>query len=80
MFKISVNVGTECLLNGVSVIGLSESELYELYPDLYYDDMEEVFETKQGVFFETDPLTHRVTCATVYIKEMEYESFYDFRW
>jgi len=80
LFKISVNVGTECLLNGVSVIGLSESELYELYPDLYYDDMEEVFETKQGVFFETDPLTHRVTCATVYIKEMEYESFYDFRW
>ena len=80
MFKITINVGAECLLNGVSVIGLHESVLYKLFRNLYYDDMEEVFETKQGVFFETDPITHCVISATVYIKEMDYGSFYDYKW
>ena len=83
LFKIRVSAGAECLLNGVSVIGLHESKLYELYPNLYYDDMEEVFETKQGVFFETDPITHCVVAANTYIEEIDDEDdkrFYDYKW
>ncbi|MCQ4637787.1 hypothetical protein NE619_13715 [Anaerovorax odorimutans] len=61
-------------------IGQSIKETLELEPSLIYDDFEEVYESKKGVFIETDPITDNVLWISVFIRELYSDGFGEGLW
>lgn len=61
-------------------IGMTEKELLSIDSSFEYDDFEEVYESKKGVFLETDPISKQITSISIYIKETENEDFELYNW
>ena len=61
-------------------VGTTEKELLEAEPSFVYDDFEEVWESKKGVFVEMDAETNTVRWISVYIKELNDENFEEANW
>lgn len=49
----------------------TEKELLAFEPSFIYDDFEEVFVSKKGVFIETDPVTLQAKHISVYVEELD---------
>jgi len=61
-------------------VGTTEEELKKVEPSFVYDDFEEVWESDKGVFIEMDAETNTVRWISVYIPELNSESFEECRW
>lgn len=61
-------------------VGMTEEEFLEAEPSFVYDEFEEVWESKKGVFIETDAKTHIARWISVYIKELDDECFEEAKW
>lgn len=80
MFRIDAETGYKGNLFDKEILGVDEKQLYIMFPDLVYDEMNEVFSTNQGLLFVTDPITHCVISVSVYIPELDSEEFWNFKW
>lgn len=58
----------------------TEKELIEIDDSFVYDEFEEVWESKKGIFIETDPQTHKATWISVYIMELDDNNFEEAKW
>lgn len=56
-------------------VGMKEEDFLQIEPNFVYDDFEEVFESEKGVFIETDPITHTAKWISVFIKELDENTF-----
>lgn len=80
LFKITACDGyTGVLDNGIH-IGMNIDEALKLDDELVYDEFEEVYESVKGVYLETDPLTNQIKWISVFIKEINSESFENGTW
>lgn len=61
-------------------VGTTEKELLEAEPSFIYNDFEEVWESKKGVFIEMDAETNTVRWISVFIKELDDETFEEANW
>ena len=61
-------------------VGTTEEELLKIEPSFVYDDFEEVWESDKGVFIEMDAETNTVRWISVYIPELDSESFEECKW
>lgn len=61
-------------------IGTTEEDLLMLEPSFVYDDFEEVWESKKGVFIEMDVGTNTVRWISIYIKELDADDFQEANW
>jgi len=75
LFKITTLDNYKGKLFGNIGVGTLESDLLKYEPTFTYDDFEEVYESKKGIFLETDPLSKKVTFISVYIRELDNEDF-----
>lgn len=75
LFKITVLEGYKGKLFDKIFVGMNEDELLKADPTLVYDDFEEVFESKQGYFLETNPIQHTVQNISIFVREMDSEEF-----
>ena len=70
LFRITTLDNYKGKLSGKIGVGTTEKELLEAEPSFVYDDFEEVWESKKGVFVEMDAETNTVRWISVYIKEL----------
>ncbi|MCQ4637788.1 hypothetical protein NE619_13720 [Anaerovorax odorimutans] len=61
-------------------IGQTIEETLKLEPSFRYDDFEEVYESKKGVFIETDPITDSVLWISVFVRELYSDEFDEGLW
>lgn len=61
-------------------VGTTENELLKVDSSFVYDDFEEVWESNKGVFIEMDAETNKVRWISVYIPELDSETFEDGKW
>lgn len=70
LFQISTLDNYKGKLFGKIGVGMTEQELVKLEPTFVYDDFEEVWESKKGIFVETDGETNRIRWISVFIPEV----------
>lgn len=80
LFRITTLDNYQGKLFGRIGVGTTEDELLEAEPSFIYDDFEEVWESKKGIFIETDAESNIVKWISVYIKELNNENFEDANW
>lgn len=80
LFKITAFNEYKGSLFDKITIGINDAELLKIEPSFEYDDFEEVYVSKKGVFIETDAETHNVAWISIFIKELETDEFYDANW
>ena len=80
LFRITTLDNYKGKLFGKIGVGTTEKELLEADPSFVYDDFEEVWESKKGVFVEMDAETNTVRWISVYIKELNDENFEEANW
>ena len=80
LFRITTLDNYKGKLFGKIGVGTTEMELLEAEPSFVYDDFEEVWESKKGVFVEMDAETNTVRWISVYIKELNDENFEEANW
>ena len=80
LFRITTLDNYKGKLFGKIGVGTTENELLEAEPSFVYDDFEEVWESKKGVFVEMDAETNTVRWISVYIKELNDENFEEANW
>ena len=61
-------------------IGTNVVDLLKIEPSFEYDEFEEVYHSKRGVFIETDAETNDVMWISVFVKELETDKFDDAKW
>lgn len=61
-------------------VGTTEQEMLEIEPSFVYNEFEEVWESDKGVFIEMDAETNKVRWISVYISELDLESFEECNW
>ena len=61
-------------------VGTTEQEMLEIEPSFVYNEFEEVWESDKGVFIEMDAETNKVRWISVYIPELDLESFEECNW
>ena len=61
-------------------VGSTREELLEIEPSFVYDEFEEVWESDKGIFIEMDAETNTVRWISVYIQELDSETFEDCKW
>ena len=80
LFKITAcNSYTGVMDNGIH-IGMNIEEALKRDDEVVYDEFEEVYESAKGVYLETDPLTNQIKWISVFIKEINSESFENGAW
>lgn len=80
LFRITTLDNYKGKLFGKIGVGTTEEELLKLEPSFVYDDFEEVWESDKGVLIETDAETNKVRWISVYIPELNSETFEDCKW
>lgn len=80
LFRITTLDNYKGKLFGKIGVGTTEKELLEAESSFVYDDFEEVWESKKGVFVEMDAETNTVRWISVYIKELNDENFEEANW
>lgn len=61
-------------------VGISTDEMLKIEPSFEYDEFEEVYVSNKGIFIETDPETNTVQWISIFIKELETDSFEEANW
>ena len=61
-------------------VGTTEQKMLEIEPSFVYNEFEEVWESDKGVFIEMDAETNKVRWISVYIPELDLESFEECNW
>lgn len=80
LFRITTLDNYRGKLFGKIGVGTTEKELLEAEPSFIYNDFEEVWESKKGVFIEMDAETNTVRWISVFIKELDDETFEEANW
>ena len=80
LFKITALKNYEGTVLNQIKIGMSSKELLKMDSSFEYDDFEEVYDSKKGVFIETDPETDEIRWISVFIKELESPQFMQAEW
>lgn len=80
LFRITTLDNYKGKLFGKIGVGTTEEEMLKIEPSFVYDDFEEVWESDKGVFIETDAETNKVRWISVYIPELDLESFEECNW
>lgn len=61
-------------------VGTTEQDLIKAEPSFVYNDFEEVWESKKGIFIEMDAENNTVRWISVYIKELDTKDFEEANW
>ena len=80
LFKVTACDGYTGVLDSGIRIGMNIEEALKLDDELVFDEFEEVYESAKGVYLETDPLTNQIKWISVFIKEINSESFENGAW
>ena len=80
LFKLTALKNYEGTLLSQIKIGMTSQELLKIDPSFEYDDFEEVYVNRKGVFIETDPETEEIRWISVYINELETPGFMQAEW
>ena len=80
LFQITTLDNYKGKLFGKIGVGTTEEEMLKIEPSFVYDDFEEVWESDKGVFIEMDAETNKVRWISVYIPELDLESFEECNW
>lgn len=80
LFRITTLENYQGKLFGKIGVGTTEKVMLEVEPSFQYDSFEEVWESKKGVFIETDAGTNAVKWISVYIRELDNEDFENANW
>lgn len=80
LFRITTLDNYKGKLFGKIGVGTTEKELLEAEPSFVYDEFEEVWESPKGVFVEMDAETNTVRWISVYIRELDNETFEEANW
>ena len=80
LFRITTLDNYKGKLFGKIGVGTTEEEMLKIEPSFVYDDFEEVWESDKGVFIEMDAETNKVRWISVYIPELDLESFEECNW
>ena len=80
LFRITALDNYKGKLFGKIGVGTIEKELLEAEPSFVYDEFEEVWESPKGVFVEMDAETNTVRWISVYIRELDNETFEEAKW
>jgi len=75
LFRITTLDKYEGTLFNCIGVGTSVDEMLKTDSTFIYNEFEEVWESSQGVFVETDAETNKVRWISVYIKELNSEEF-----
>lgn len=75
LFKITAAKDYTGKLFGEIGIGMKIAEILKIDPSFTYDEFEEVYCSPKGVYIETDPVKHTALWISVFIKEMDHDSF-----
>lgn len=67
------------LFEGIE-IGTTEEDMLKMEPTFVYNEFEEVWESKKGVFIEIDARTNKVKWISIFIPELDFESFEEGKW
>lgn len=79
LFKITTLPNYRGAFNNIGT-NTTEEELTSLDSSFLYDDFEEVFESPKGIFMQSNPLTHKFSWISVYIKELDSPEFDAGQW
>lgn len=80
LFRITTLDNYKGKLFGTIGVGTTEKEMLEFESSFVYDEFEEVWESDKGVFIEMDAETNTVRWISIYIPELNQQSFDDYRW
>ncbi|WP_283610434.1 hypothetical protein [Faecalispora anaeroviscerum] len=61
-------------------VGTTEEEMLKIEPSFVYDEFEEVWETDKGVYIETDAETNVVRWISIYVQELNLDTFDNCEW
>lgn len=75
LFKVTALRDYKGLLFNKIHIGQNMEEILNLEDSFEYDDFEEVYTSKKGVFIETDPILETAEWISVFIRELETDEF-----
>lgn len=67
------------LFEGIE-IGTTEEDMLKMEPTFVYNEFEEVWESKKGVFIEMDARTNKVKWISIFIPELDFENFEEGKW
>jgi hypothetical protein len=80
LFRLTTLDAYKGKLLGKIGVGTSEKEMLDAEPTFQYDEFEEVWESIKGVFIEMDAETNTVRWISVYIPELNAETFDQCQW
>ena len=80
LFKLTALKDYEGVVLDRIKIGMTSEELLRIDPSFEYDDFEEVYVSKKGVFIVTDAETEEIMWISVFIKELETPEFEEAEW
>jgi len=80
LFKITALKNYKGLLLNKIKIGMTSKDLLIIEPSFEYEDFEEVYVSKKGIYIETNPETDKIEWISVFIKELETSEFMLAEW
>lgn len=80
LFKITTLKNYKGKLFNKIYVGLNIDDMLAIEPSFKYDEFEEVYVSEKGVFVETDPETNTVQWISIFVKELETDSFEEANW
>ncbi|WP_054948661.1 hypothetical protein [Numidum massiliense] len=80
IYKLTALENYKGLLFNQIHVGMHIDDVLKIEHSFEYDEFEEVYESPKGVYIETDPITHRVICISVFVKEIDDEDFEEGKW
>ncbi|WP_088839311.1 hypothetical protein [Listeria sp. ILCC792] len=75
LFKIVTLGGYKGTLFGKIKVGMKSEEFLKIESSFVYDDFEEIYETKKGVYIETEVVNDTAKWISIFVKEIDSESF-----
>jgi len=80
LFKMTTMDGYCGKLFDKITVETTEKMFTEIDDSFKYNEFDEVWESNQGVFIETNPQTQKATWISVYIKELDNDDFENAEW
>ncbi len=80
LFRITTLENYKGKLFGKIGVGTSEEEMLKIEPSFVYDEFEEVWETDKGAYIETDAETNIVRWISIYVQELNLDTFDNCEW
>lgn len=80
LFRITTLDGYKGKLFEKIFVGMKADDLQEVEASFWYDEFEEVWESSKGVFIETDAEINTVRWISIYVQELNLETFDNCEW